>query len=365
MTLNVWQATINDVYGNVVPASSVTVRIESSGVLAALYADEDGSTGANNPITADADGFVRFYVADGNYRIDADGGAAGTATWRNVQLGIRTGGVATAHIASSAVNYSKIQDVAATSRLLGRKSANAGPVEECTLSEALDFVGSAARGDLLYRGATGWTRLAAGTAGMFLYTGGPTGDPYWGWGSHGTIWCAGGTVSNAATLDIDLANYAWLEGLRVMLLNFVPATDDVDLQLRVSTDGGSTFDSSGYSWVLKVARDATAGVFTHRSGSDSVICLAGSPTGGESVSNTTAEGGVDCVFEIYDQTSTARYPRIKVNNSAWFGASTTDSFTASGSGHRENAQDTTDLRIMFESGNIASGKYYILGYNLG
>lgn len=82
-------------------------------------------------------------------------------------------------ITNDAVTYAKMQNVSATSRILGRKTAGAGDTEECTLSEILDFIGSAARGDILYRGAASWSRLAAGTSGYLLQTLGSGADPAW------------------------------------------------------------------------------------------------------------------------------------------------------------------------------------------
>jgi len=73
--------------------------------------------------------------------------------------------------ASAAVQFG------ATTRLLARKTSGAGAGEECTLSEILDFIGSAARGDILYRGASAWLRLAKGTAGYVLSQG--ANDPAW------------------------------------------------------------------------------------------------------------------------------------------------------------------------------------------
>lgn len=87
--------------------------------------------------------------------------------------------VATAEIADDAVTYAKLQNVSATSRVLGRKTAGSGDAEECTLSEVLDFIGSAAQGDILHRGASGWARLPAGTNGYFLQTQGAGADPQW------------------------------------------------------------------------------------------------------------------------------------------------------------------------------------------
>jgi hypothetical protein len=67
-----------------------------------------------------------------------------------------------------------------------RKSAGDGDPENCTLSEVLDFIGSVARGDILFRGASGWQRLAAGSAGQVLTTGGAGADPSWATASGGS-----------------------------------------------------------------------------------------------------------------------------------------------------------------------------------
>ena len=69
--------------------------------------------------------------------------------------------------------------VSATSKIIGRKTAGAGASEELSLSDVLDLVGSAAQGDLLYRGASGWVRLGAGTSGQVLKTFGAAANPAW------------------------------------------------------------------------------------------------------------------------------------------------------------------------------------------
>jgi hypothetical protein len=81
-----------------------------------------------------------------------------------------TGGAGAAIVAAA-------MSLAATSRILGRKTADAGAGEECTLSEILDFIGSATRGDILYRGASAWARLPKGTSGQALVMG--ANDPAW------------------------------------------------------------------------------------------------------------------------------------------------------------------------------------------
>lgn len=100
------------------------------------------------------------------------------------------------------ITYAKMQDVSATARVLGRKTAGSGDPEECTLSDVLDMIGSAAQGDILYRGASGWARLGAGTAGQFLKTAGAGANPTWDTPSGG----GGGTAA-------DVVSYTFAGGL--------------------------------------------------------------------------------------------------------------------------------------------------------
>lgn len=87
MTLAAWQATIVDGAGNVQASASVEVIVEQSGALAALFSDRAGATPLLNPITADSNGFVRFYTAGSSYKITATLGAF-TRVWRHVAVGL-------------------------------------------------------------------------------------------------------------------------------------------------------------------------------------------------------------------------------------------------------------------------------------
>ncbi|MFB6460448.1 hypothetical protein [Bradyrhizobium tunisiense] len=72
MALARHQFTVQDRAGNVVPGAHVEVRSEVSGQpLAVLYTDRDGTIPAGNPVDADANGYVYFYVAGGYYKIRA------------------------------------------------------------------------------------------------------------------------------------------------------------------------------------------------------------------------------------------------------------------------------------------------------
>ncbi len=107
-----------------------------------------------------------------------------------------------ATIPNNTVTYAKIQDVSATKRILARKTAGSGDIEEATLSEILDFITSAAQGDILYRGAATWARLGAGTSGQFLKTQGAGADPVWATVAAGSVF---GTLVKPVVGD-----YAWV-----------------------------------------------------------------------------------------------------------------------------------------------------------
>lgn len=77
----------------------------------------------------------------------------GTPTWALVNLGTGVTGD---------LPLANLVDASATQRVLGRNTAGAGVWEEVTLTQLLDWIGSAAEGDILYRGAASWTRLAKG-----------------------------------------------------------------------------------------------------------------------------------------------------------------------------------------------------------
>lgn len=73
----------------------------------------------------------------------------------------------------------------ATGTVLGNVSGSTAAAAAVTPSNLFDAVFGSARGMVLYRGAAGWTALAAGTAGQVLTTGGPAVDPSWAAGGGG------------------------------------------------------------------------------------------------------------------------------------------------------------------------------------
>lgn len=85
----VWQSSITDSAGNVIPRAVVQVRDEATDQLAEIFEDVEGETPKRNPFFADDVGFARFYAEPGLYRIRAQRGAQ-QRVYENVLLGTAT-----------------------------------------------------------------------------------------------------------------------------------------------------------------------------------------------------------------------------------------------------------------------------------
>jgi hypothetical protein len=83
----IWQSSITDELGNVVPGAGVEVRNADTNGLVAIYSNRAGTVALSNPFTADSHGYARFYAAPGTYRIRAFGGGQ-ERIWSDVIIGV-------------------------------------------------------------------------------------------------------------------------------------------------------------------------------------------------------------------------------------------------------------------------------------
>lgn len=160
-----------------------------------------------------------------------------------------------------------------------------------------------------------------------------------------------GSVAAAATLDIVLTSYSAYRGFIVELYNFIPATDNVDLWMRTSTDGGSTFGAAGsdYAWALDYLG------LSESSSSDSKMQLN---QGVDSVGNGSSEG-ISTTVKMMFPAGTAINKRI-IFQSVW-NDDGGNLKTCAGGGERDATADVDALRFLFSSGNITSGSWALYG----
>jgi hypothetical protein len=175
------------------------------------------------PVTA---GSLSAAVADGDYG-DVTVGSGGT----------------TFDINDDVVTFPKLQDIA-TKRVIGRNTAGSGDPEEVTVDQLLDWIaGTAAQGDIFYRGASGIKRLAAGTSGFLLKTNGAGADPSWipSSSAGASTWTVAGTwawSANVTNVDITgLGGYSEI----IVIARAITTSSSGFRVIRVSVDGGSTF----------------------------------------------------------------------------------------------------------------------------
>lgn len=137
------------------------------------------------------------------------------------------------------VTYAKMQNISATARILGRKTSGAGSTEECTLSEILDFVGSAANGDILYRTGGAWARLPIGSNTNVLTV-----------ASSLPSWAAAATVTQPTRQYLTSgtgATYTTPANCKKLIIKMIGAGGGGGAQAtnNGNTGGTTTFDSIG------------------------------------------------------------------------------------------------------------------------
>lgn len=173
-----------------------------------------------------------------------------------------------------------------------------------------------------------------------------------GFGTPGLILLQSGIVSNQPTLDFVLTSFASYRGFK-FIANLIPATDNVSLQMRFSTDGGANYDSAVNNY-SRAEQFATAANTT--GGAGSVTGTSIDMTG--AIGNAPDEG-IAIEITLLDPFNVALRTRMFYMSCAMSTAGASN--TSQGSGARALAQDTDAIRFLFSSGNIASGNYAFYG----
>jgi hypothetical protein len=135
-----------------------------------------------------------------------------------------------------------------------------------------------------------------------------------------------------------------------------PATDDAELWLRIGTGAGPTYQTANYKWTIQ-QRDTT-GDLSRSSASDAKLIIAGGSGAGKAQGNATAENGRFSILlsnpEITTQT-------MLIDWRGGFLDTSTIQCAVNGAGSYQAGTAVTAIRFMYESGNIAIGRFTLIG----
>jgi hypothetical protein len=212
-------------------------------------------------------------------------------------------------------------------------------------------------GDIIYGGASGVaTRLAGGTSTYVLTSNGATSAPSWQAPSGGGALdlLEQHTASTSATLDFTTAISATYDEYQIEFVNVIPASNNVALYMRMSTNGGSSYDTSSiYDFTAGYAYSGGVGVGASATNSDRITLI-------DAVGNSS-NYGVRGSIRLFSPGSTALYKSV-------LGQLMRDDASALGivlitgvGGVYKSATAVNALRFLYSSGNIASGTIRVYG----
>jgi hypothetical protein len=162
------------------------------------------------------------------------------------------------------------------------------------------------------------------------------------------------TASTSASLDFTTGITGSHDEYELTLRGMVPSSSSVDMELRYSTDGGSTWLSSGYRWVTfergsDLANGAVNGC--NQSNSDSKI-IVNRNNATTTWSNSTGNS-LNGVLRFYNLNSSSLYKMMEGSLIIKFSGGQILLITTGGG--LDNATAVNALQIKASSGNIASG----------
>lgn len=269
---------------------------------------------------------------------------------------IADGAVTTPKIADGAITLAKLANIA-TAKILGRKTAGSGAPEELTLSDVLDLIGSAARGDILYRGNSGWTRLAAGTSGYFLKTLGAGADPAWAAASAGSgAWELISTLtpSGVASVAFTAFDSSKYDDYLFVLDRIVPVSAGATFNARTSGNGGSSYDSGATDYDYTDFGQRTTTSFL-TGGTAAAISL---DNGGNGIGNSTGQDWTG-KLELINPGASA-YGKLSYCGD-YTRSSGAERFKTEGTAQRRTAAAVNGIQWYFGTGNISGGKIRCYG----
>jgi hypothetical protein len=166
------------------------------------------------------------------------------------------------------------------------------------------------------------------------------------------------TASSSSSIDFTSSIGSTYDYYEVEIINLVPATDNVDLYLRISTDTGSTWKSgvSDYAFSGYAMQSGSATVETEADNSEAFILCNCRTTNTDIGSASTDSYNALVVFAQPDDTGTYFTSRIDFWNN-----SSAVMVEGAMCGSYLTAGAIDGVRFIMSSGNITSGEFNLYG----
>lgn len=217
-------------------------------------------------------------------------------------------------------------------------------------------------GDIIVGGASGApTRLAIGTSGQIPTVSGGT-------LVYQTPASSGGgltllntlTASNSATLTDTTSLTSAYDEYQIHFQNIVPVTNATNFFLRVSTNGGTSYDSgANYAW-SSLFYNPGGSVLRGASSGQTYIDIDGQ-FNTDSLSNSSTDGGFSGMFMLVNPLSNSVQKKF-YGQGAFTNSSGPIPSNSNVSGTYQSTSAVNALQFFMSSGNIASGVIRIYGF---
>lgn len=169
------------------------------------------------------------------------------------------------------------------------------------------------------------------------------------------------TASSSASLDFTSVMNSNYNSYVCVLSDILPATDNVELWLRTSTNNGSSFDSSAnnYEWSQNNFLISSAPASAYEgTDSDTKFRMIDDSAGIGNAAACAASGKI----EIFNAAGTAanKFLKSEIRYKTSGGGGSTGKMSLT-YGHRDATSDIDAFQLLMSSGNIASGSARLYG----
>ena len=173
--------------------------------------------------------------------------------------------------------------------------------------------------------------------------------------SGGLVFISGVTLSNVASTTFTGIDSTY-ETYIFMLNNVVPVSDGVQLYMRTSTDGGSSYDSGSSDYDTRSCAVNNSNNFEATGSVDSTFM--GLNQGSTNIGSASGEG-ISLVVHLYQPSNSSLFTTMSYQGTAIYSeGSMRPQF---GSGARMATSDVDAVQFLFSSGNLESGEINMYG----